>query len=53
MLNIQISTASGAKHILTTDKPLNVQELCDRIKELTVSTRINASNLKILHSIRD
>lgn len=36
MLDIQISTASGVKQILTVNTPLKIYELHNRIKEFTV-----------------
>lgn len=36
MLNVQISTASGVKQILTVETPFKIQELYDYIEGLTV-----------------
>ena len=47
MINVQISTASGAKPILTIDTPLKVHEFHDRIEELT---NISQENYYIVHN---
>lgn len=50
MLNIQLSTASGIKQILTTNTPLKIYELHEQIEGLAVCIRsiISYPNLKII-----
>ncbi|XP_053985605.1 splicing regulator SDE2 [Hylaeus volcanicus] len=47
MLNVQISTASGIKQILTIDAPLKIYELRNQIEELT---NFSQENFYIIHN---